>query len=121
MLKQTQEEQQRAEKQAVLEKEFLTAAKKAVKQIRAQLVVANKAVQKAEEISEKYGIPFNPASVAPEGFFTAYTEHFSSVFTPESFDEKFGDLDLDFLYNDEELTDCTPGQYGPGWEHSQVC
>lgn len=95
-----------------LEKEFLEAHEKATKLIDEQLDFAAKAINKAERISEKYGIPFS-ASVSPLG----------QSYTPESFEKKFGGLDLEELAENlktDDLYDVYPGEY-PGWEHSAVC
>ena len=88
-----------------LEKKFKTAQNKANKEIDKQMTIALEAVQKACEISEQYGVPFY-ASVSPLG----------QSYKPDSFFEKWGELD-----NVEELLDEGYVSEYEGWEHSAVC
>jgi hypothetical protein len=92
-----------------LEEEFKALVEKHSKEIDEQLEIARKAIQKAQTISEKYGIPFY-AGVSPLG----------QSYFPGSFPEKFGELDSEFVSD-------TTGAYseyyndGCGWEHSSIC
>lgn len=91
-----------------LEEKFKKAYAKASEKIDEQIEIAQKAISKAEEISEKYGIPFH-SQITP----------LSMTYRPESFSDKWGEL-VDSL---DELTDGE--MYGvpdyEGWEHSAVC
>lgn len=92
-----------------IEKEFedLVNAHKA--EIQAKVTEASKVLDEAVALSEKYGIPFY-----------AQVSFLSQSYTPDSYYEKFGDLDKDTV---NDLTDCYPGGEwgGSGWEHSAVC
>jgi hypothetical protein len=72
-----------------------------------QLRIANAAIGKAEELSEKYGLPFD-AGVSP----------LRQAYWPNSYSDKFGELDTDFVGN---VTDCFSEYHEGGWEHSAVC
>ncbi|HVI42688.1 MAG TPA: hypothetical protein VM577_18745 [Anaerovoracaceae bacterium] len=96
------------EDQAALEAKFKKAYDKAVAKIEEQIEIASEAISKAEEISEKYGIPFH-SSITP----------LSQSYRPASFSEKWAGLE-------DSLDDLTDGElYGvpdyEGWEHSAVC
>jgi len=91
-----------------LEKEFLAAKEQAEKEINEKLEVASKALTEAEQISEKYGVPFY-----------SNVSFLSQTYTPNSFSEKFGELDKDWLW---EIADSYyPDDDYPGWQHSAVC
>lgn len=92
--------------QTQLEKEFEAAQKIAITKIDEKLSIASAAIAEATKISEEYGIPFS-SWVSPLG----------QAYTPTSYQDKFGDLDPDFV---SEVADCYPGDYD-GWEHSAVC
>lgn len=102
-LEESPDEDDKTPEQLKLETEFEALYNKHVKKIEEQLNIAAKAISKAEELSEKYGIPFY-AGVSP----------LSQSYTPGSLDE---DLDKDFI---SDLTGIYPGEY-EGWEHSAVC
>lgn len=96
------------EEQAALEEKFQKAYEKASSKINKQLEIAREAISKAEEISEEYGIPFC-SDITP----------LSMSYRPESYSEKWGDLDGD-------LNELTGGEIYSlpeyeGWEHSAVC
>ena len=103
------DDEEEASENPELEAAFQKVADAHMHQIEEQLEIAAKAIAKAEKIAEKYGLPFQ-ASVSP----------LSQSFTPESFWEKFGDLDSDFVM---DITDAYLGEeHGEaGWEHSAVC
>jgi hypothetical protein len=90
-----------------LEREFRNAFVKGKKLIDAKLAKASKALQEAEDLAEKYGIPFR-AHISP----------LSQSFYPASHEEKFSDLDREFV---TELTGAWSEYSGAGWEHSAVC
>lgn len=98
--------EEKTKEQLKLEEEFKAAYEEANERIQKQMDIAKAAIAKAEAISENYGVPFD-ASVSP----------ISQTYTPASFEEKFGELDHDALYDEFEII---PGEY-EGWEHSQVC
>lgn len=89
-----------------LEKKFKDCVVKAEEEIKEQMEIARSAIRKAEEISERYGIPFY-ASCSPLG----------QRYKPESFDSMW----VKIKDNDElmELIDFVP-EYD-GWQHSAVC
>lgn len=89
-----------------LEAEFQKAANEALPLIDEQIRIAKEAIAKAEEISEKYGIPFY-SSITP----------LSMPYRPVSYNEKFGDLDSDRLY---ALAQTDLPEY-EGWQTSSVC
>lgn len=92
-----------------LEAEFRKVFKSHIDKIDKQLEIASKAIAKAEKLAEKYGLPFS-SNVSP----------LSQSYFPESFVEKFGDLDSDTVY---DITGAYTSYYneGAGWEHSAVC
>lgn len=70
-----------------LEKEFLAAHDAAWKEIKPYLEAAETALDKAEEIAAKYGVPFN-SNICP----------LSNTYFPRSYKDKyFKKLDEDFL------------------------
>lgn len=88
-----------------LEQKFKAALDEGGKKIQEQLSIAMKAINKAEKISEEYGIPFD-ANCSP----------LSQQYFPRSYDEKW----------DENISLAEFGLYrgeygGAGWEHSAVC
>jgi hypothetical protein len=76
----------KTEEELKLEDEFKALADKFDDEVGIQLEIAEKAIKEAVKISEKYGIPFH-AQVSP----------LSQTYTPASFEEKFGDLDREFV------------------------
>jgi hypothetical protein len=92
-----------------LESEFQKLCDEHMEEIDAQLQIASDAIAKAEELSEKYGLPFS-SSVTP----------LSQSYTPTSYYEKFRGLSTGFV---SDLTGAYPGgEYdNEGWEHSAVC
>lgn len=95
------------ERDSELEREFRVSASKALKQIHVKLEEASDALAAAVDLSEKYGIPFS-----------TQISFLGQSYTPDSLEEKFEDLDKDFV-------NCITGasnEYGyAGWEHSAVC
>jgi len=92
-----------------LEAEFEALVDSHMQEIEVQLEAASKAMSKAEELSEKYGLPFS-SGVSP----------LSQSYTPGSYHAKFSDLSRGFV---ADLTGAYPGgEYdNEGWEHSAVC
>jgi hypothetical protein len=89
-----------------LEQEFRDVCDKVYPKISAQIEIARKAITKAEKLSEKYGVPFD-SDITP----------LSMSYKPTSFDEKFGELDGDKVY---DISGVCNMDYD-GWEHSGVC
>lgn len=92
-----------------LEAEFKKTCDAHMQEIEEQLELADQALAKAVELSEKYGLPFYAdASPLAQSYF------------PMSFEKKFSGLDEEFV---SELTDACTEYYGEGagWEHSDVC
>jgi len=94
---------------ADLEKEFEEAVKAADKEMAQYLKEASEALQKAKAVSEKYGVPFT-SSISP----------LRNGFIPKSFQDKFGELDHDFVSDVSGVYD-EYGDFYPGWIHSAVC
>jgi len=88
-----------------IERTFRLAVSDAHKRIDEKLAVARAALREAEKISEETGIPFS-ASISP----------LSQSYIPQSLEQKFPDLDPEFV---SDLTQAW-GEYG-GWQHSAVC
>jgi len=92
-----------------LEAEFKAVVEAHMEEIEEQVEIAAQAIKKAEELSEKYGLPFR-SSITP----------LSQSYHPASYSEKFSGLDYEFVAN-------VTGAYsvyhndGDGWEHSAVC
>lgn len=86
-----------------LEKKFEEVQALALKEIREQLNIASEALSKAEQISEEHGIPFY-SHVSP----------LSQGFKPNSFYEKWGELE-----NVDDYLEFSPEC--EGWQHSAVC
>ena len=102
-----------------LEQKFKAALDEGGKKIEEQLSIAMKAIDKAEQISEEYGIPFD-ACCSPLG----------QQYFPYSYDKKWGKFDIENDSSedeDEEIGllakfDLYRNDYGgSGWEHSAVC
>lgn len=92
-----------------LEAEFKKTCDAHMQEIEDQLELADQALAKAVELSEKYGLPFYAgASPLAQSYF------------PMSFEKKFSGLDEEFV---SELTNAYTQYYGEGagWEHSDVC
>jgi hypothetical protein len=90
-----------------LEKQFQEAFETTEKLFDEQIEIAHKALRKAAAISEAYGVPFR-----------ARSSHLNVSYFPESFDEKFPDIDSEFV---SDLT-ATHNEYGDsGWQHSAIC
>jgi hypothetical protein len=89
-----------------LELEFIIAAKKANELIAQKISEAAEKLREAVEISEQYGVPFE-SNVSP----------IDNVYTPNSFEDKYGSLDKEIIY----LNNLVCGSYGGCWEHSDVC
>ena len=102
-------EQDEIEPESELEAAFQKACDEHMKEIDEQLELASDALDKAVELSEKYGIPFS-AGTSPLG----------QSYVPNSFEKKFPGLESSFA---EEITGAYSEYYGEGggWEHSAVC
>jgi hypothetical protein len=92
-----------------LEKEFTNVFNTHKNEINAKLAEAGKYLEEAEQLAEKYGIPFY-----------SNISFLGQSYYPASYGKKFKELDRDFV---SELTNAYPGEYGDnvGWEHSAVC
>lgn len=94
-----------------LEKEFVDAINACENEINSQIRIAIDALNVAQQLSEKYGVPFK-----------SEISFLEQTYTPSSFYKKFGALmgneDVD-LYKLASW-DHYPNSY-EGWEHSQVC
>jgi len=90
-----------------IERDFRKALHYAEEEIQAKLDEAHAALREATKIAERYGVPFR-SSISP----------ISNQYFPRSFEDKFGELDKDFVrsvsetYNEYEST---------GWKHSAIC
>jgi hypothetical protein len=109
-------EQERLKNQPNLEEEFRVLVDEGMKQIQARLKKISKAIKEAEEVSEKYGIPFRIPEMENDSVDTGYI--------PESFGtlrRKFEDLDE--FYDILSEKDATPPGYGEGsgWVSSHIC
>jgi hypothetical protein len=91
-----------------LEKEFSDLVKVAKDQIEAKLKEARYAIQEAQNISERYGVPFY-ANVSP----------LSQSYFPKTYYAKFSELDSDFVVDLTDAYDKWGETYG--WMHSSVC
>jgi hypothetical protein len=91
-----------------LETEFKQVVDDHMQEIKAQLKIASDAISKAEELSEKYGLPFR-----------AYVSPLSQNYFPTTFSDKFGELDSDFVSEIVGAWSEYPSE--GGWEHSAVC
>lgn len=89
-----------------LERTFRTVAGPVMAQINAKLDEANAALSEAEKIADEHGIPFY-AGISP----------LSQGYTPESFQEKYGEVDNDIV---SDVTGCGDNS-DAGWKHSAVC
>lgn len=91
-----------------LEDKFKEAVTLATEEINKQLDIAKKAIAEAEKISEEYGVPFS-----------TYVSPLGQSYRPNSFDDKWGDLE-----NADDIIEDMTGDFLPeyeGWEHSAVC
>jgi hypothetical protein len=90
-----------------LEREFRTSATSVLDEIQKKVAAGAKLLEEAVALSEAHGIPFNSEiSFLGQSYF------------PESFQEKYGDVNSDIVYAITEAT----SEYGDaGWEHSDVC
>ncbi len=102
-----EEEEVPEEDLSELEAEFTAACEKHMVEIDKQIEIASKALQKAEKLAEKYGIPFH-SHITP----------ISQSYAPSSFYEKFNGLDSEFVY---DLTSACVDDGCQGWEHSSIC
>lgn len=90
-----------------LERQFRTTVRSVQEKIDEELQEAQDAIYRATKLAEEHGIPFS-AGVSPLG----------NTYYPDSFSEKYGDLDREFV---QGITD-TYNEYGnSGWKHSAVC
>lgn len=88
-----------------LEQDFLQALAEARSKIDERLKIAHAAIKEAEDISEKYGIPFTARKLAS----------FTNSYVPASIWKKWDDVDFEFLKNKTSIYDFSD----PGcWEHS---
>ncbi len=93
------------EEDSDIEREFRLTFDSAQKRIDEKLAIASAALDEAVAISEETGVPFS-----------AYISPLSQSYLPNSFSEKFPELDSSFA---NEMA----GAYGEyeGWQHSAVC
>lgn len=92
---------------SALERQFRNEALLITDQIDEKLSLAMKALDEAEKLSEKHGVPFS-SGISP----------LSQNYWPASFSDKWEDVDDDIV---SEITSAYQGEYGDGWEHSAVC
>jgi hypothetical protein len=92
-----------------LEKEFEKLIDTVGEQIAAHVATAVQSLKAATDLADQYGIPF----------FTNVSE-LGQPYIPDSFRNKWGTLDKEFVANLTEV-----GSYelnsSYGWQHSQVC
>jgi hypothetical protein len=88
-----------------MERSFRLACLEAQERIEEKLRAAMAALREAEKIADEAGIPFS-AGISP----------LSQSYIPSSLEEKFPNVDRDFI---NDIT----GSYGEydGWQHSAVC
>ena len=93
-----------------LEKEFETLYKTFGKEIAAKIQQAEKLMNEAIEIADKYGIPFEVDSFSNQ----------RGWYVPETYADRFEKLDKDFVM---ELTDISSYRLGRanGWSYSSIC
>lgn len=89
-----------------MERDFRRAYFSTIDLIEEKLNAASDLISEAVKISEKAGVPFR-AHVSP----------ISNSYCPRSKDDKFPELDQDFV---NSVTDTYDNEYG-GWRHSAVC
>jgi hypothetical protein len=89
-----------------MEKEFKKAQEVAMEKINAKIAEAAVALSEAVKVSEEYGVPF-----------TSEVSFLYNTYTPDSFEEKFSEVDRDWL---NEVAEIYVDGYS-GWEHSAVC
>lgn len=91
-----------------IERQFRKACAEGKKKIEKKLATAAKALDEAEELAEKYGIPFH-SGVSP----------LSQSYYPTTTSELYPDLDREFI---DSLSGAYHSDYGEeGWQHSAVC
>lgn len=88
-----------------IEREFRLAAPSVIEKINKYISEASLAMDKAVDLSEKYGIPFY-SHISP----------LSQGYRPESFDEKYNGVSDNIM---SAIADCN-NEYA-GWQHSAVC
>ena len=93
-----------------LEKEFETLCESVNPKIQAKLKEAMKALEEAEKLAEKHGVPFY-ASISPLG----------NSYIPNSFSKKFSELDEQFVTDVTGVYSEYDGFSSGGWVHSAVC
>ena len=91
---------------SAVELEFKALCEEVLPQIEARINIARQAIKEAEELSEKYGVPFS-SDITP----------ISMGYMPASLDDRFRDLDSNIMY---DLAGTYLDDY-EGWEHSAVC
>lgn len=91
-----------------MERQFRKTAHEALDKIHKKLAIASKALDEAEAIAEKYGIPFS-SSISP----------LSQSYYPSTMHELHPDMDSEFI---NDITGAYHSDYGEeGWQHSAVC
>lgn len=91
-----------------MERNFRKAAVEASSKIAKLLAKASKALDEAEEIAEKYGVPFR-SGISPLG----------QSYYPTTTDSLYPDLDREFI---DSISGAYHSEYGEqGWQHSAVC
>ena len=93
-----------------LEKEFNSLFNSFGKEIEAKVKQAEKLMNEAIEIADRYGIPFS-------------ADIFASMrgwYVPETYGDRFGQLDKDLVM---DLTDVSSYRLGRaiGWQYSNIC
>lgn len=89
-----------------LEKQFQKELTQADGQINSHLMEASRHLKLAIQVAEDTGIPF-----------VSGISFLRNTYIPRSFDDKWKDLDIEFL-EEQEIYNT---QYGWGWQHSAVC
>lgn len=97
-----------AQYESSLEGTFRQTVAKYTPEIQAKLNAAAELIKEAENIANEHSVPFRPESTIA-GFKMSYI--------PKSFNEAFGNLDEDLVY---ELTHASGNDYS-GWQTSQTC
>lgn len=102
-------------------KKFEDNIEKAQKEIEACMKEASKAIDKAVNISEKYGVPFCGISdlyqtYTPESLETKLETFKKSLICPSESEDALEEL-MEQLIEEHEMC---PGEY-PGWLHSAIC
>jgi hypothetical protein len=93
-----------------LEEEFKSLFNSIGKEIDNKIIQALQLIAEAENMSEKYGIPFKANLI----------QDYRSWYIPTTYKDRFNSLDQDFVY-DMTLIDSYRLSKSNGWQHSQSC